>query len=163
MNYFKLFGAALVLLSCTLSGFYFSYRLGLRLRFLGEMTDFLTRLKTNIRYFSDDVFRLIKISAPSSLLSFFEKGTKPFCVYWESAAKSISKSYSLNMEDYSNLIEFGRLLGTTDTEGQISHIEIYKGIFTSAKNNFEKDCKIKSRLYKTLGFFSGAVLAIMII
>lgn len=163
MNYFKLSGACLVLLCCTLSGFYFSLRLRTRLNFLYSVTEFLTRLQTNIRYFGDDVFMLIQISAPMALAPYFKESNLPFNIYWQKAAEELSKSFNLTREDYKSLVEFGRLLGTTDVEGQLSHIEIYKALFSAERDSFEKDCKIKSRLYKTLGFFAGAVLVLFII
>ena len=166
MNYFRLSGACLIFISCTLAGFYFSCRIKLKLAFLNGLTDFLTRLETNIRYFSDDIFKLVLISAPSSLAQFFDgfdENKSGFSLWWDSAVEKFTKTYSLSGEEYNNLIEFGRLLGTTDTEGQLSHINIYKGIFGLIRDDFHKDCKTKSRLYKTLGFFAGATLALMLL
>ena len=57
MNYFRLFGAGMLLLCGTLSGFYLAYRLRTRLKFLDSFIDFLSRLETNIRYFSDEIFK----------------------------------------------------------------------------------------------------------
>ena len=163
MNYARLSGACLILLSCTLTGFYFSYRLKLKLNFLNSLIDFMTRLETNIRYFSDDVFKLVSISAPSLLAQYFEEKTSSFSLWWDKALVKISKCYSLTEDERNSLTGFGHSLGTTDTEGQLSHINIYKGIFELIRDDFHKDCKTKSRLYKTLGFFCGAVLAILIL
>ena len=163
MIYFKLIGAVLILLCGTLSGFYLSYRLRLRLKVYEDLIDFLSRLHTNIRYFSDDIFKLIKISAPSSLAEFFNRNISLFGIYWESIIKDISKSCGLTADDYNNLIEFGRILGTTDVQGQLSHINIYKGIFTTTRDEYQKDFKTKSKLYRVLGFFLSAAVALLII
>lgn len=163
MNFYKLFGAGLLMLCCTLYGFYRAYGLRLRRGFLVDFIDFLTRLETNIRYFSDDIFKLIRLSAPSSLSFVFEDKREPFCDYWKSCIKKIPKSYKLTKDDIQKLYEFGETLGTTDAQGQIEHIRVYKSVFEQSLKNARKDCDSKSRLYKTLGFFAGAVLALMII
>ncbi len=163
MNFYKLFGAGFLLLCCTLYGFYRAYALRLRSSFLVDFIDFLTRLETNIRYFGDDIFSLIRISAPSSLSFVFEDKREPFSDYWKSCIKRIPKSYKLSRDDIQKLYEFGETLGTTDAQGQINHILVYKSVFEQSLKNARKDCESKSRLYKTLGFFAGAVLALMII
>lgn len=163
MNYYKLSGALLILISCTLSGFYFSYRLKLRLKFLNNFIEFLSGLSTNIRYFSDDIFKLVKISVPSSISFIFDIKREPFPIYWQKVVKKIPKSYNLKKDDYTALVQFGQLLGTTDAQGQINHINIYKNIFQQNLNDAQKDCDTKSRLYKILGFFAGAVIVLLII
>ena len=163
MNYYKLIGAGLVLLCSTLTGFYYSYRLSLKLSFYNSLIDFLSRLSTNIRYFGGDVYKLISLSAPSALSEFFAEKKTPFLNYWNNAVQKLTKTYNLSAEVSNNLAEFGKLLGATDVEGQINHIGVYKGVFRAERDNFQKDCKIKARLYKSLGFFAGAVLALLII
>lgn len=163
MNYFKLFGAGLILVCCTLCGFYCSYKLSLKLRLFDCLVEFLSRLETNIRYFSDDVYRLISLSAPSMLSEYFDEKKTPFISYWNSSIQRISKAFGLSTEVISNLTEFGKMLGATDVEGQMRHIGIYKSVFTTVRDNFRKDCKTKARLYKTLGFFAGAVSALLIL
>ena len=163
MNYYKLFGAGMILLCCTLCGFYCSYKLSLKLNFLNSLIDFLSRLETNIRYFGDDVFKLISLSAPSSLSEYFLEKKTPFNTYWDNAVQKLTKAYSISSEIKHNLTEFGRMLGSTDVEGQIKHIGVYKSVFTTSLDNFQKEYKTKARLYKTLGFFAGAVLALLIL
>lgn len=163
MNYYKIIGAGLILLCCTLCGFYYSYKLSLKLGFFNSLIDFLSRLETNIRYFGDDVFKLISISAPSLLSEYFKEKKTPFTAYWNSAVQKLTKVYGLSSEVSANLTEFGKMLGATDVEGQIKHIGIYKSLFTTERDNFQNDFKTKARLYKTLGFFAGAVLALLIL
>jgi len=163
MNYFRVFGAGLVLVCGALSGFYLSYNLKLRLSLYNSLLDFLSRLQTNIRYFNDDIFKLIKISCPTSLSAYYKSDIRPFQAFWQSFINSISKTYFLSKEDKNTLSEFGRILGATDVEGQLSHIEIYKGIFSEKQKSLQSEYKTKSRLYKTLGFVAGAVLALLIV
>ena len=109
------------------------------------------------------MFKLISLSAPSSLSEYFLDKKTPFNTYWDNAVQKLAKAYSVTAEIKRNLTEFGRMLGTTDVEGQIKHIGVYKSVFTTARDNFQKEYKTKARLYKTLGFFAGAVLALIII
>ena len=163
MNYFKLAGAGLILVCCTLTGFYFSYRLKIRLRCLGNIIDLMSRLGTNMRYFGGDVFELVKISSPSFLIGFFDNDISPFGAYWERAVGGMAKTCFLKRDEADSLVEFGRLLGTTDVEGQLCHIGIYKGVFSAARDNLREEYKTKARLYKSLGFFAGATLALSLI
>lgn len=153
----------MILLCCTLCGFYYSYKLRSKLSFYNSLIDFLSRLSTNIRYFGDDVYKLISLSAPSLLSEYFNQKKTPFVTYWNSAVQELTKVYGLSSEVSGNLTEFGKILGATDVDGQLKHIGIYNSLFTTERDNFQKDCKTKGRLYKTLGFFAGAVLALLIL
>lgn len=163
MNWVRIFGAVMIVACSTLWGFYCSYRLKLRVRFLADFSEFLAALQTNIRYFGGDIFSLIKISAPSSIAFILGDERASFPDFWKNSIAKIPKSYSLKADDYSELFEFGNLLGTTDVEGQLSHIQIYKNTFEQILKDAQSESKTKSRLFKTLGFFAGAALALMII
>ena len=164
MNFLiKLIGALLLLLSATVCGFYLSNRLRLRRDFLLAFLEFLTNLETNIRYTSSDIITLVKRSSPNYLSDIFYTESHTFIEYWSESIGKIPKSYGLKTDDYSLLGEFGKLLGTTDIEGQLNHIELYKNLFNNALYNSEKEYKNKGKLYRLLGFFCGAVLSIMFI
>ena len=164
MNFLiKLIGALFLLLSATVCGFYLSNRLKLRRDFLLSFTTFLTNLETNIRYTSDDIITLVKRSSPNYLTDIFYTDSQIFTDYWCESVSKIPKSYGLKPDDYSLLNEFGKLLGTTDIEGQLNHIELYNTLFNNSLNNSNKEYKNKGKLYRLLGFFCGAVLAIMFI
>ncbi len=159
----KIIGSLLLLLSVTVCGFYFSNRLKLRRDFLLAFIEFLTNLETNIRYTSDDIINLVKRSAPNYLTDIFCTDSYVFTDYWTDSLSRIPKSYGLKADDCSLLSEFGKLLGTTDIEGQLNHIELYKTLFKNSLDNSEKEYKSKGKLYRLLGFFCGATLAIMFI
>lgn len=164
MNFLiKLIGAFLLLVSSTIFGFFLSNRLKLRYDFLLAFTTFLTNLETNIRYTPDDIITLIKRSTPNYLTDIFCSDSSVLTDYWTESISRIPKSYGLKSDDYSLLNEFGRILGTTDIDGQLNHIELYKSLFNNSLNNSLKEYKNKSKLYKLLGFFCGACLSIMLI
>ena len=92
-------------------------------------------------------------------------GTKhsDFSNYWQKAITSIPQSYGLKNDDLTVLEDFGKALGTTDVEGQLNHIELYKNILNSQLKKSKEEYKEKSKLYKVLGFFTGSIIAIMFI
>lgn len=160
----KFTGALLLVLSTTACGFFLSSRLKLRRDFLISFIDFLSTLETGIRYSNDDIITLVKKSMPDSMSDIFKGSSgNDFRGFWDNSILQIPKIYGLNKEDYSLLNEFGRHLGTTDTQGQINHISLYKSLFESQLTKSENDYKNKSKLYKLLGFFSGSMLALMFI
>jgi stage III sporulation protein AB len=55
------------------------------------------------------------------------------------------------------------MLGTTDTEGEINHIKLYRELIESNINNSEKELKQKSKLMKLLGLFAGLSLALLLL
>ena len=61
------------------------------------------------------------------------------------------------------MCSFGEKLGITDVEGQLKHIELYKGLAKAHLDDSKKDITEKSRLYKTMGFFVGAAVALIVI
>ncbi len=161
---FKALGAVLFVIAGTISGFYFSSKLSKRREFLISFKDFLSALETNIRYRADDIVTLIISSSSGTMLEFFSDNIfSSFIDYWNSFVEKIPKTYGLTNEDISLIKEFGKRLGTTDIEGQLNHIELYKNHFETQYKKSEDEYKTKSKLYKVLGFFIGAVIALILI
>lgn len=159
----KLFGGVFIALSGLLVGIFFSSRLTARREFLTGFISFLSALETNIRYRSDDIITLIKFSCTSTLVDIFSSKSVVFKEFWNYSINSIPKTNGLTSEDIKLLYDFGELLGTTDTEGQLNHIALYKELFQTELDKAVEDCKNKSKLYKILGFFSGAAVALILI
>lgn len=160
--YLKFFGAVLIAFSGTFCGFLLSEKLKLRCSFLQSFSEFLCTLETNIRYNADEIITLINKCATNRMLDMFSvEDQSDYKTFWQSCVRSIPNSYGLKQEDYNLLFDFGRLLGSTDTEGQLNHIQLYKSLFQSQCKNAEEQYKSKARLYKILGFFAGAVIAVM--
>lgn len=78
--------------------------------------------------------------------------------------KSIEKSNTyLNKEDIENIKSFGKMLGKTDKEGQISHLELTKTFIDIQIEKARKEEEKNSKLYKTLGVVCGLALVIILI
>lgn len=78
--------------------------------------------------------------------------------------KSIEKSNTyLNKEDIENIKSFGKMLGKTDKEGQVSHLELTKTFIDIQIEKARKEEEKNSKLYKTLGVVCGLALVIILI
>ncbi len=161
--YLKIIGAVCITLCATGTGFYLSEKLRQRKIFLDSFCRFLTILDTSIRYDGGEIITLIKKSAPAELKALFDFNNSDFRSVWLTFIENIPKSKGLKDEDYRLIYDFGDKLGATDVEGQLNHIRLYSELFKNSLDNSLSEYKSKSKLYKLLGFFTGAVLSIMII
>ncbi|MBR2279801.1 MAG: stage III sporulation protein AB [Ruminococcus sp.] len=160
----KYLGLILIVITGFGAGFYYSLRLKNRFEFLSAFKDFLSTLETNMRYNCSDIFTIVKNSAPDMLRNVFINDENPdFQRYWKSCISSVPKRYALKKEDYNLFYEFGRILGTTDIDGQLNHIKLYRELLNNNIDNSLKELKQKSKLSKLLGLFAGLSLALILL
>lgn len=126
-------------------------------------------LSTSIRYSGLEIYTLlqqeynnIKIPLISSTLENLENN---YSLYesWSNAVNKIPSEYGLSRQDKSIIIQFGSKLGATDIQGQSEHCCYFKNIFQEKANSLRNDYQIKSKLYRTLGFFSGLAISLLIL
>ena len=165
MNFIlKIVGCIFVVTSSTFLGFLLAQKLKNRCNFLVALLDFLCNLKTNIRFSGDDIFSVIENSVGGILTDIFiSNNNYSILEYWSECIEKIPASYGLTQEDYNILKDFCVNLGSTDIEGQTSHIELYNGLLNTQLEKAKVEYTAKSKLYKLLGFFVGSAVAIMII
>lgn len=78
--------------------------------------------------------------------------------------KGIEKTSTyLNKEDIENIKCFGKMLGKTDKEGQISQLELTKTFIGMQIKKAKEEEEKNSKLYKTLGVVCGLALVIVLI
>ncbi len=160
----KYIGLIFIVLTFFGIGYYLSLRLKYRYDFLISFKEFLSVLKINMRYSGSEIYNLVKKSVPDCFNEIFDRGSKDsFNNYWRECIESIPKTYALKKDDYSLLYEFGKLLGTTDIEGQLNHIDLYCELFETNINNSKQELKQKSKLFILLGLFSGITIALLLI
>ena len=162
---FKLIGCLLVVCTGTMIGFVLSGRLYKRRDFLKSFTEFISLLATNLRYNGDDIFTLVNSCAENSSLDLllFSECDRPFDELWLERVKQVSSEIPLSKSDSSMLNDFGGQLGKTDTEGQLKHLELYEVSFSKQLSSALDAITKKSKLYKTMGFFAGSAIALMMI
>jgi stage III sporulation protein AB len=145
-------------------GYYLSKRLKTRYDFLTAFKDFLSTLEINLRFKNTEIFSLVKLSAPELMKSFFKESREEnFQLYWSDCVSGVPKSFALKNDDISLITEFGKLLGTTDIDGQLNHINLYKELIDKNINNSSEELKSKSKLYKLLGLFAGLTIALLLL
>ncbi|MCH5300048.1 MAG: stage III sporulation protein AB [Ruminococcus sp.] len=166
----KILGCILFIISSSMAGFYFSERLKSRLNFLKEFISFLKSLQIQLRYCNGDILQILPLCSDSKTLEPFIKNLSDknkeyssFAEIWKDSVIYISKSNCLTKSDINSMLEFGNILGTTDVAGQLNHIDLYIEIFNKAYENAREELKSKSKLYKTMGFFIGTTIALMIV
>lgn len=160
----KYIGLIFIVLCCFGAGYYLSLRLKARYDFLTAFKDFLSALEINLRFKNTEIFSLVKSSAPELLNNFFKDNNENnFQLYWSGCVSDIPKSFALKKDDISLLYEFGKLLGTTDIDGQLNHINLYKELINTNIDNSLSELKTKSKLYKMLGLFAGLTIALLLL
>ena len=163
---FKIIGSILIISACFLVGYLKSGALYKRRDFLKSFLVFLSLLETNLRYNNSDIFTLVTLSATKQDLKNFcfdNNKQKPFDEIWNERISELPKEFSLKKVDKDMLFEFGSELGKSDLDGQLKHIELYKAVFEKQLSDAEEAIAKKSKLYKTMGFFTGISIALMII
>ena len=82
----------------------------------------------------------------------------------ESWNKSLeSSSSNLYKEDIENIRNFGKMLGKTDKEGQVSQLELTKTFVEMQIEKAKKEEEKNSKMYKTLGTIVGIAFVIILI
>ncbi len=164
LKYFILF---LILMSSTLIGKYLSKRYLYRLEELEEMNTALNIFKSKVKFTYEpipQIFEEISKGINKNVGNIFilakEKMKQENAnMAWEEAIKE--SNTNLKDEDKHILNTLSKLLGQTDSEGQISQIEITQNFLeaqiTEAREEKNKNEKLYSRLGTTVG------LAIVII
>ena len=80
---------------------------------------------------------------------------------WENAINKAE--INLEKEDKKILIDMGKILGSTDVDGQISNIKITSSFIDKQIQKAEEEKNKNVKLYKTLGIVSGLTIVIILI
>lgn len=125
-------------------------------------------ISTAIRYNSNDIYNLLsneckytEIPFMKKVLDNLEQGNSVE-YSWKNAVDLLPASYGLSKQDKTTIKQFGCKLGVTDVEGQSNHCEYFKSVFSMLEKQLKEDYIKRSRVYRSLGFFSGLALSIMI-
>lgn len=78
--------------------------------------------------------------------------------------KSLEESITnLNKEDIENIRSFGKMLGKTDKEGQVSSLELTKNLIEMQIEKAKVEEEKNAKMYRTLGSIMGLAFVIMLI
>lgn len=80
---------------------------------------------------------------------------------WDKSLEEVSTN--LYKEDIENIKNFGKMLGKTDKEGQISQLELTKTFIEMQIEKAKVEEEKNSKMYKTLGAIVGLAFVIILI
>jgi stage III sporulation protein AB len=127
---------------------------------------FLSAAKTEIRYSAVPVVQVIE--QHGTALRFLRECVKrchqeeSFSAAWKNTVLNCAKGDGFDAHDTELLLSFGAGFGASDTDGQISHLELYYGLFGANLKSAREDRNRKSKLYLMLGVFAGLSSALLL-
>lgn len=158
----------LILLLSSMIGKILSKKYIHRLEELEEMRNALNILKTKIKFTYEpipEIFKEISLSTNRNIGNIFtnakdKMNTKTASIAWEEAINESTNN--LKEDDKNSLKTLSKLLGQTDSEGQISQIEITERFLdTKIKEAIEEKQK-NEKLYTRLGTIMGLAIVIVL-
>lgn len=142
-----------------------------RLEELSELKNFLNIFKTKIRFTCDtipEIFQEFASKTKKNLGKMFnlanEKMHKETAGQaFESAIDEIKPELNLKDEDIDVIKTLAKMLGNTDSEGQISQIEITEKLLETQINQAREEKDKNQKLYQKLGTTVGLGIVILLI
>jgi stage III sporulation protein AB len=171
---FKLTGSVIVIVSCSFLGFILSRDCKKRPAQLRELQGILQMFENQICYLSDvlmEAFERISKIGGSDTCAFFsrtieilkEDRTISASEAWGQAVDQCICRTALNKEDEEILLAFGRMLGSTDLDGQIKNIRLTIGQLKLQEDKAEESRRKNENMYKSLGVLGGIAVVIVLL
>jgi stage III sporulation protein AB len=169
----KIIGSLIIIIASSFLGFYFSKDCSRRPQELRTLQAMLKMFENEITFLSNvlaEAFEKISRSNTGEVSSFFKKTidilkedrSLTASDAWERAIKENITKTSLNKEDGEILTSFGRMLGSSDLEGQIKNIGLTLTQLNLQEQKAEEARKKYETMYKTLGVLGGLTLIIIL-
>ena len=166
IKYCKLF---CVFILSNIIGNYIAKGYTFRLEELEEIRNALNIFKTKIKFTYEpipEIFTQISKNSSKNISKLFldakEKMNKENAeTAWEKSVDEMKSN--LNEEDKQAIKTLSKLLGITDTEGQISQIEITESFLEKQIRNAEEEKRKNEKLYKKLGTAIGLAIVIILV
>lgn len=164
----KIFGAIAIVIATSLIGIMSSDKLKQRVKEINLINYMLEEISILIRYKAMTVYEIVEnlkgnpVFNQLTFLNNIEFNLQmPFKIAWESNIDSMQSA--LKQSDLKMLKSFGATLGTSDIDGQLSTIAVFKENFSQLEKEAITNYEKKSKLYRSLGVLSGAFISIMLI
>ncbi len=145
-----------------------SLKLSARVRYLEQYIGFISTVETEIRYCAPSLAQILqRHRGDSAFCACFEdcaaEGEEtPFPERWEQSVRRIPASSGLTGEDLRLIADFGKGLGASDIEGQLSHCRLGTELAATRLDRAREEKQKKSRLYIMLGLCSGIGAALLL-
>ena len=165
---FKIIGMIVIVISTSMIGISCSEKLKKRAGELGLVCHMIEEMSLLIRYRALTVYELIENLKKNSMLctlpflnEFKADNGLPFKTSWEENVVNIHTF--MNDGDIKLLKTLGGTLGTSDIDGQLQSLEVYKADFKRLEKEAIAAYEKKAKLYRSLGFLCGMFVSIMLI
>ena len=146
-----------------------SLRAKKRIRLFEGLALFAGGISSSIRYSAADISTLLRLENREVHIEFIDRVSDMLETggslreSWSRAVSEISAYSGITAEDMDIIIQFGSRLGATDVTGQTEHCDYFRQKFLLRAEKLEKEYDSKSKLYRSLGFFSGLSAAVVLI
>lgn len=150
------------------AGLFFSLRLKEREKTMSSVLLLIKELTVQIRYTNTEIGDILIAAAKNEEFNglYFvcecnkleEKGN--FHLLWKEGVK---KQPFLEAKDRELLYSLGDSLGQTDTEGQLSFLEMYEEMIKKNLEQAARDYAEKGRMYRSVGLLCGLATGIMVL
>jgi stage III sporulation protein AB len=169
----KLLGSILVMAASTYLGFTLSRECAARPIQLRTLQSLLQMLENEISYLSSvltEAFEKIGKSTNSEIGLFFSEAAAMLtngtgltaAQAWEQAVENKLGRTALNREDGEMLKAFGKLLGSSDREGQIKNIRLTADHMKLQEQKAEESRRRNEKMYRSLGVLGGLAIVIIL-
>lgn len=146
-----------------------SDRLKLHVEFFEELCTLISQLKIKIRFSSDTLLQLLYDTADLPLLKeqiscsieYMEQG-ESFVYAWSTASDKIGEKYRLDKDDVQIIKQLGQGMGVSDTQGQLTHLELYLQLVEERLLKARENARTKTKMYRLLGFLGGLACAVLL-
>lgn len=171
---FKLLGCIMVLLSSGFLGYILSADCKKRPQQLRELQNLMQLFENQISYLSDvlaDAFGKVGRMSGCETGVFFTGTVEKLqsgrslsaSQAWEEAVGENIRRTSLNREDAEILVSFGKILGSSDLEGQIKNIRLTMNQLKLQEEKAEASRRKNEGMYRSLGILGGLAVVIVLI
>ncbi len=144
----NLFYSAAAVLFCTASGFYFSKKLKEREERLCSVLMLVKELSVQIRYTNAKIGDMLKSASQNSAY-----GKLSF----------VTECALLDQRDRELLLSLGEHLGETDSEGQLSFLEMTESMLSEQREEARENYGKKSGMYRSVGLLCGLAAGIIVL
>ncbi|AEV68671.1 stage III sporulation protein SpoIIIAB [Acetivibrio clariflavus] len=167
----KIVGSLIVFVSCTLLGYSHAQTYAQRPQELKTLQMLLQIFENEISFLSNvlqEAFQKVSSCTDSSVAVFFEAAVENLkeglCAdeAWTKAVKENISGTSLNSEDEAIIISFGKMLGSSDLEGQIKNIRLTVNQLKIQEQKAEELRSKNEKMFKSLGVLCGLAIIILL-
>lgn len=173
MNWTKIVGACLILLSGMEIGFSEGWRLKERERALGNIARMLELLKEEIRYGNiplREAFRRVGKKMPEDFRKCLYKmteamekgGTDSFSMVFKTCAENTLGDLPLAIEEKEQLYAIGEFLGYLDLNAQLKELDRLQNLFQKDQDRVRQELPGKLKLYRSMGIIGAFLLLVLI-